>query len=147
MPMKKLESSTGMQIARLVIKVLSGENAALESDDLAYLIRRGSGVSLRVAKSRVDRLALKARLAPIEHDRGQESKIGRGKRPPVHGHDPGRWTRQPSGWVRCAIIRIGHVGHCELQIRRRNGQPNPDQTFVNQQFIGFALGIERFDIV
>jgi hypothetical protein len=132
----------------LVIEALCGEDTRLESDHLRLLEHVGSCIGLRVDLCRIDRLAFEGRLAPVPHDRGEKVEIGRGKRPPVHRHDPGCRARQPGGWLGRAIIGIVNAGHCELQDRRvRKRQADPDETLACQKLIGFGLGGERRHIV
>ena len=84
----------------LPIETLSNENAGLESHHLRLLSRRRRGVRLRMDKCRIHGLGSQARLAAIPHERGKKTEIGRGKRTPVYGHDPGRWGREHRAMIR-----------------------------------------------
>jgi hypothetical protein len=84
----------------LRVEALSNKNAGFESHLLRLLSRRRRRVRLRMDKCVVHGLRSQARLASIPHETGKKTEIGRWKRTPIYGHEPGRWCRQHRAMVR-----------------------------------------------
>ena len=63
---------------------------------------------LRMPERRINRLARKARLSPVGHDRAQESQIGRRQGASIRRYRPGRWADQAGRRVCGAVVGVIH---------------------------------------
>ena len=99
----------------------------------------------------------RVRLATVPHDRGQKSQIRRGQRPAINRHDAcsrirGAEAGKAGGGIGVASVGVGHgndsilCGHGGPRNGRRNRQPDPNQSFVQQQAVCLPLRIDARNI-
>jgi hypothetical protein len=74
-------------------------------------------------------------------------RLAAGNGPAVDGDRAGSRAGQTCRRVRITAVRVVHIGDLELQSGGWNWQPDPDQTFREQQTIGISLGGRGRDVV